>query len=52
MLNTVQRFVVSVPSRFSKIRKEKTNISLDGLMNIFGDHVSEPESLKQELVDS
>ena len=32
-------------SRFVEIRREKT-ISLDGLMNIFGDHVTEPESLK------
>ena len=24
------------PSRFLEIRKEKTNISLDGLMNVFG----------------
>ena len=31
--------------RFAEIRREKT-ISLDGLMNICGDHVTEPESLK------
>ena len=38
------------PSKFAEIRREKI-ISLDGLMNIFGDHVTEPKSLKQELVD-
>ena len=38
------------PSRFEEIGKATTRVSLTGLLDIFGHHISEPESLEQELV--
>ena len=40
------------PSSFEEIGKATTRVSLTGLLDIFGHHISEPESLEQELVTS